>query len=146
MHSGLKPKFNIKQKKICIVFFIVLTTAIKKEQMEQDPVLNSLIKKLKALNIETARTIQLIEQRERGLPSVTATRAPIIVAPSATTIVFGVGDRVTIVNTTKADRRATVTRVTENRVYYWTEGGQHSWRAPKNLRLGTENRYTNHVC
>jgi hypothetical protein len=123
---------------------------------------DQLIARLKALQLETSRTIELLElargeesQRQLALeadrrPTTPTNRSSIgITTPVATLIVedstianandndYRIGDRVTITNATKGnhDRRATVTRVTNGRVCVRTNDNQKTWRAPKNLRL-----------
>ena len=126
-------KFNIKRKKNCS-----LRSSMEETSVEQ------LIEKLRALQLETARTIELLElargdedrNRQRR-----ASRTPTVVAtPVATPVTntnFSVGDRVIITNRVRGnhDRRATVTSVSDNRVTFRTDDGHHTWRAPGNLRL-----------
>ena len=119
--------------------------------MQREPSLEELIERLRLLNIEaarvnqeTAQTVELIGQAQRREQRrhvrETAVTATAVATPvyRAGPPVYRVGDRV-IVLSARNDRQATVTRVTNSRIYYRTEGGQDSWRAPHNLRLGTEN-------
>jgi hypothetical protein len=120
-----------------------------------------LIGRLKALQIETARTIELLEiarseentrnqTQARSTPTVVTTTnnrttpaaiatpvATLIEATDSTNEGYVVGDRVIITNATKGnhDRRATVIRITNSRVCLRTDDNQHTWRAAKNLRL-----------
>ena len=104
-----------------------------------------LTERLRTLQIETARTIELLdralrdERDERQAPA--ANREPAAVAvpignPFAD-VYYRLGDEVTITNGTRRNHspHGTVTRVTENRVYLTTDDNQHTWRAPRNLRL-----------
>ena len=111
--------------------------------MQEEPSLEELIERLRVLNIEsarvnseTARTVELIRQAQRREQRRQA-RATIIATATVATPVYQVGERVTVINT-RSDRQATVTRVTNNRVYIRTDGGQHTWRAPHNLRPEAE--------
>ena len=116
--------------------------------MPEEPTLEELIEHLKDLHLETARTIERIEQRTRQEETVaprapaTRTRTPVaFAAPVAVaahippTHVYRIGDRVTVLNTS-TDKWATVTKVTSHRVQYRTDGGLHACRAPKNLFPG----------
>ena len=102
--------------------------------MPGEPTLEELIEHLKDLHLETARTIERIEQRTRQeetvAPRAARTRTPVaFAAPVAVaahippTHVYRIGDRVTVLNTS-TDKWATVTKVTSHRVQYRTDEGQ----------------------
>ena len=106
--------------------------------------IEQLIEKLRALQLETARTIELLElargaedrnQQRRADRTPTAVATP--VSTDATNNNFNVGDRVIITNRVRGnhDRRATVISVANNRVTFRTDDGHRTWRAPGNLRL-----------
>jgi hypothetical protein len=115
--------------------------------------IEQLITRLRELQIETARTIELLEatrNEEIQRRQVEADRTPVAVATPVTpvasintrtinliTVNYQVGDKVIITNATRGnhDKRATVTRTTGSRVYLRTNDNQVTWRHYKNLRL-----------
>jgi hypothetical protein len=109
--------------------------------------LDELIGKLKVLKIEEASILAQI--------AVLNTSASVVATTETDERVNGIakGDRVRIKNrvrkpatwtsttewTEAKERVATVTRVTREQIHFVTENGTHTWRAPNNVRLLSEN-------
>ena len=108
--------------------------------MDDTPV-TELIEKLRQLQIETARTIELLEaarnDEDRRRSARIARADPVAVGARADTRTYRPGDRVIISNTTRRNhsRYATVTRVENGRVHLLTDDNQTAWRIPRNLRF-----------
>jgi hypothetical protein len=107
----------------------------------QDKEVEDLISELKVLNLRRSAILARLEEAY-STPSVEDT----VRAPIANGIVKG--DRVRIINKVKRpavwtsqlawdkerERYATVTRVTPTQVFFTTDNGVETWRAPNNLR------------
>jgi len=111
---------------------------------ENDALTNAIIARLEQLTLQQRELVAEIRAinggRNPSPPDTPNARVP----PTST---FEVGDVVRIRNGRRSipldDRIATVTRVTEERVYFLTTGGIRTWRAPGNLTL--VRRPTQHV-
>lgn len=122
--------------------------------------INELIFKLEDLQLQQAQVVEQIKQaRARDkqsrlrviIPNSFASSAPQAVSPFAPLLpthsssrAFRIGSRIEITNKvglrlgptpSAQDRRGTVTKVTNSRVYFTTDNGQNTWRAHKNLTL-----------
>ena len=110
--------------------------------MDDTPV-TELIEKLRQLQIETARTIELLEiarndeDRRRSERIARANPVAVGVEARADTRTYRPGDRVIIGNATRRNhsRYATVTRIENGRVHLLTDDNQITWRIPRNLRF-----------
>jgi len=110
----------------------------------EDSRIDDLIAELHALRIQVARLETEVHRREnRTAPPTT----PLAVAPPRTPD-YAVGDRVRILNKIKKPatwnnnivwsesdaRLATVTEVRPTQIFFTTDNGVETWRAPNNLR------------
>ena len=110
--------------------------------MDDTPIAE-LIERLRLLQIETARTIELLEiarneDEDRRRSERIARANPVAVGARADTRAYRPGDRVIISNATRRNhsRYATVTRIGDNgRVHLLTDDNQVTWRVPRNLRF-----------
>ena len=111
----------------------------------QDEQVEELITELKALNLQRRAILAQLEEAYSGYEAVETTSGNFRV-PIANGIVKG--DRVRITNKVKRpatwtsqlawdkerERSATVTRVTPTQVFFITDNGVETWRAPNNLK------------
>ena len=106
-----------------------------------DTPIAELIERLRLLQIETARTIELLENarndEDRRRSERIARANPVAVGARADTRAYRPGDRVIISNATRRNhsRYATVTRIDNGRVHLLTDDNQITWRIPRNLRF-----------
>ena len=111
----------------------------------QDKEVEDLISELKVLNLRRSAILARLEEAY-STPGVEENASHSVRAPIANGIVKG--DRVRIINKVKRpavwtsqlawdkerERYATVTRVTPTQVFFTTDNGVETWRAPNNLR------------
>jgi hypothetical protein len=101
--------------------------------------LDELIQELKALQLREAEVLQLIEQANKRRDGTTTHHG------------FAQGDRIRITNRVtkpahwgsnepwhyRDAQKATVTFTTKDRVYFVTDNGVTTWRAPRNIQRST---------
>ena len=96
-----------------------------------------IISRLEAIQVEEQDLLQQLrharnaEARARESPLIYRRGARIFITNTITT---SQGRRTTSIN----DRRAYITRITGNRIYFRTVNGHHTWRAKSNIRLVPE--------
>ena len=112
------------------------------QKVMDDTPIAELIERLRLLQIETARTIELLEiarndeDRRRSERIARANPVAVGVEARANTRTYRPGDRVIISNATRRNhsRYATVTRIGDSgRVHLLTDDNQITWRVPRNL-------------
>ena len=106
--------------------------------------IDNLTRELQSLNLRTRRV-------EADLRALRAQDAPD--SESEAKVTFKAGDKVTVINQIRrprtwtgswdpaaiiAERRATVTHTVQGQVWFVTENGTETWRAPGNLQLRTD--------
>ena len=110
----------------------------------EDSRIDDLIAELHALRIQVARLETEVHRRESRAPPPTT---PLAVVPPRTPE-YAIGDRVRILNKIKKSatwnnsivwsessaRLATVTQVRATQIFFTTDNGVETWRAPNNLR------------
>jgi hypothetical protein len=119
--------------------------------------IEELILRLRELQVETARTVELLElargeetrrrqaETDRALVAVATPVTPVNATSNIASVLvqgnnsdnYQAGDKIVITNATRGnhDKRGTVTRISGNRVYIRTNDNQHTWRYHKNIRL-----------
>ena len=112
--------------------------------MDDTPIAE-LIERLRLLQVETARTIELLEiargneerRRSARIARANPVAPPVAVGAQAYIRTYQPNDRVIISNATRRNhsRYATVTRVENGRVHLLTDDNQTTWRIPRNLRF-----------
>lgn len=114
--------------------------------MRNDDEIDALIKELKDLRVQETNLLQRIEEANRQRQDRSNTRDNEDTERD-TKRTYQVRDRVYITNQIRKpafaprswtgynERRATVTKVSGERVSVKTDNGTHTWRAAKNLRL-----------
>jgi hypothetical protein len=106
---------------------------------------DDLISQLETLRIQEASVLQrLVTARERETRARTRSSQGARTTRDAEGEAFRIGDRVQVTNRVRVpigrtvtinDRRATVTHITQTRIYFLTNNGNSTWRARTNLGL-----------